>query len=829
MSNKIDCFIPYADAATARAVAARLRGEPRVGRIFLLAGDARLPQVEGCTVVLVGGLAASDTLADIARAASTPYVLLCLKAADWQLGRGALARMAEVADDTGADWTYADRWLVRGGERLEARCIDYQAGSVRDDFDFGSLLLLRADALRGYVDASGGRAWRWAALYDLRLWIWRRAETTGIAHVRELLYAEVEDDARASGVRQFDYVDPRNRAAQVEMERVATAHLRDIDALAGAETRRAVRVEAGDFPCEASVVIPVRNRARTVAEAVRSALAQQADFDFNVIVVDNHSTDGTTDILRRLAAADPRCVHLVPERADLGIGGCWQLAVDSPRCGRYAVQLDSDDLYSGTDTLRRVVETFRRERCAMVVGAYRMCDFHLQTLPPGLIDHREWTDENGANNALRVNGLGAPRAFLTSVVRRHPFPNTSYGEDYAMGLKLSRRYRVGRIYDELYLCRRWEGNSDAALPPERVNQNNLYKDGLRTEELRARQRRNARWRRAASGDELLRMAGRQLAVWDEAAARYRQLERAVVSEFKDGDATLSIQWNPARIVSTGAAVDRRALAARPCFLCGDNRPPEQMELPTLGRYVALVNPFPILPRHFTIAARDHVPQRIAAAYIDLLRMAERAPGLFYFYNGPRCGASAPDHLHFQAASRGAVPLERDWAQTYGRRLSRLYPIADEELVEAAALEGHAHGTGIFLLRGYVCPGFVVVTRTVEAGDVLFRKLYAALPPDDEGGEPMMNVLVWTEGHADGTRRIVSVVVPRRKHRPGCYAAEGAGGLTVSPGAIDMGGLVVVPRAEDFRKMTQPLLVGVLREVALDAGGVTDVVMRLKGR
>jgi glycosyltransferase involved in cell wall biosynthesis len=320
--------------------------------------------------------------------------------------------------------------------------------------------------------------YEWGALYDLRL------RMKKIVHINEYLYTEIETDTRKSGEKQFDYVDPKNRAVQVEMEQICTAHLKRIGAYLEPKFRN---IEfSGEFPVTASVVIPVYNRVKTVKDAVESALAQQCDFPFNVIVVDNHSTDGTTELLEEIAVKDKRLVHLIPAKYDLGIGGCWNLAVHSEKCGEFAVQLDSDDVYSGPDTLSKIVNAFREQNCAMVVGTYQMTNFDMQPIPPGVIDHREWTEENGRNNALRINGLGAPRAFWTPLLRQINLPNTSYGEDYALGLRISREYRIGRIYDVLYCCRRWEGNSDAALDIERVNANNLYKDRIRTWELEAR-------------------------------------------------------------------------------------------------------------------------------------------------------------------------------------------------------------------------------------------------------------------------------------------------------------------------------------------------------
>ena len=274
------------------------------------------------------------------------------------------------------------------------------------------------------------------------------------------------------------------------MEQACTEHLRVLGALVHENDLRPIDVTEGTFSFEATVVIPVRNRERTIADAIRSVLAQVTDFPFNVIVVDNHSTDGTSALIDTFVHNGRPVVHLVPERTDLGIGGCWDLAVRDAHCGRFAVQLDSDDLYKDTNVLQTIVDAFHEQQCAMLIGSYELCDFALRPLPPGLIDHKEWTAANGMNNALRINGLGAPRCFYTPVIRQVGFPNVSYGEDYAVGLAISRRYRIGRIFDSLYLCRRWEGNSDAALSPDRVNANNRYKDFIRTVELKARIRQD---------------------------------------------------------------------------------------------------------------------------------------------------------------------------------------------------------------------------------------------------------------------------------------------------------------------------------------------------
>ena len=431
----------------------------------------------GVTILSGVSLRSTQTLRSIAEAISHKYVLIYTKDLPLEMGLFALDRFIAIAEDTKADMLYADHYEVVDGQRKKHPVIDCQKGALRDDFDFGSVLVFRSTSFRKAVRAME-EDYEWGALYDLRL------RMKKIVHVNEYLYTEIETDTRKSGQKQFDYVDPKNRAVQIEMEQVCTAHLKRIGAYLEPKFKD---VEfTGGFPVTASVVIPVYNRVRTVKDAVESALAQQCDFLFNVIVVDNHSTDGTTELLEEIAAKDERLVHIVPAKYDLGIGGCWNLAVHSEKCGEFAVQLDSDDVYIGPDTLTKIVNAFRGQNCAMVVGTYQMTNFDMQPIPPGVIDHREWTEENGRNNALRINGLGAPRAFWTPLLRQINLPNTSYGEDYALGLRISREYRIGRIYDVLYCCRRWEGNSDAALDIERVNANNLYKDRIRTWELEAR-------------------------------------------------------------------------------------------------------------------------------------------------------------------------------------------------------------------------------------------------------------------------------------------------------------------------------------------------------
>ena len=462
--KKITCFVPYIDESQAGKTLSALHNSQLVDKV----------------VCLDQPVFKSETIRRIAAESNANYALVYTKTTTLELGYMALERLLQIAQDTNAGLVYADHYQVKGGELVKAPVIDYQKGSLRDDFDFGSVLFFDAAALKESVQRMT-ETYQHAGLYDLRL---KLSQRYALVHANEYLYSEVEEDNRKSGEKQFDYVDPRNRDRQIEMEKACTQHLKEIGGYLEPHFED-IDFNQGEFEVEASVIIPVRNRAATIGAAIESVLKQQTKFKFNLIVIDNHSTDGTTEAIDAFKA-DGRVVHLVPERNDLGIGGCWNYGVNSTHCGKFAVQLDSDDLYKDEHTLQTIVDAFYEQRCAMVIGSYMMTDFDLNELPPGVIDHKEWTPDNGRNNALRINGLGAPRAFYTPVLRSIGLPNTSYGEDYAMGLNISRHYQIGRIYDVLYLCRRWGGNSDAALSIEKVNANNLYKDRIRTWELEAR-------------------------------------------------------------------------------------------------------------------------------------------------------------------------------------------------------------------------------------------------------------------------------------------------------------------------------------------------------
>jgi len=475
-----DCFLPYSNSLQIKDTINELSQMAVVNKIYLLATGDNCSQISNCEVVLIDSLRSSATVKKIARLAQAPFTMIYLKDSALSLGLYALERMTRIAADNSAAMVYADHYQIISGEKKASPVITYQFGSLRDDFNFGSVLLFNTNMLKE-VASEMDEKYKYAGLYDLRLRASRRGE---LLHINEYLYTEIEHDNRKSGEKIFDYVDPKNRAVQIEMEEACTEYLKALGGYLKPDFTE-IDFNKGEFRYEASVIIPVFNRIKTIKDAIASVLRQKTSFPFNLIIVDNHSTDGTYEAIEEFSS-DKRLIHIVPQRSDLGIGGCWNMGVNHPECGKFAVQLDSDDIYPGEETLQKVVDTFYREKCAMVVGTYMMTNFEMEMIPPGVIDHREWTLENGRNNALRINGLGAPRAFYTPILREVKLPNTSYGEDYALGLNISREYRIGRIYDVIYHCRRWEGNSDAALDVVKMNAHNTYKDRIRSWELKAR-------------------------------------------------------------------------------------------------------------------------------------------------------------------------------------------------------------------------------------------------------------------------------------------------------------------------------------------------------
>lgn len=800
MNKTITCFIPYGSENQINKTIRHLQECSTVDRIFLLPTSPvpNLSLPDKCYILPSSAPESVERYKQVALYANTPFTLICTQVQDLEFGYMALERMCDYLSAPQCSMVYADHYKTIKGERTPHPVIDYQLGSVRDDFDFGSLLMFRTDYLKRAInEIEAEKEYQHSALYALRLALSRYGELT---HIREFLYTETEIDLRKSGEKQFDYVDPRNRQVQIEREEVFTRHLKKIGAYLkpGMMT---VDLKEGEFSHEASIIIPVRNRARTINDAIRSVLEQETSFPFNLIIIDNHSTDGTSEIIEQYKN-DNRVIHLIPERTDLGIGGCWNLGINHPQCGRFAIQLDSDDLYSSPHTVQTIVDKFYKEQCAMVIGSYRMTDFTLQTLPPGVIDHKEWTDENGHNNALRINGLGAPRAFFTPLLRKIRVPNTSYGEDYALGLAFSRQYRIGRIYDVLYLCRRWEGNSDAALSIEKINQNNNYKDSLRTLEIKLRQAMN---KKRQAGDLFIE---NQLAKWQTARTNHEALNQIETRRFELAGNTITVQFNPARAVSTCAKVDKSSIEARKCFLCPENKPNEQDEIIiSLDEPFSLrINPYPILPGHLTISSLKHQDQVLADKTIrqlpgKLISWLEEyfASGYVLFYNGAKCGASAPDHFHFQAVKQSDVPVIQQW--------ERLMETAIREK-EIKTENGNTYSS--FQITSYICPIQVFICN--HSADILpemINQYLESLPLHEGESEPRYNLFAWQ----DKQRGFTMAYFPREEHRPACYTATGGEQLLVSPGALDMAGLLVTPRKEDFDKIIESDITQIYKEVA----------------
>lgn len=800
MNKTITCFIPYGSENQINKTIRHLQECSTVDRIFLLPTSPvpNLSLPDKCYILPSSAPESVERYKQVALYANTPFTLICTQVQDLEFGYMALERMCDYLSAPQCSMVYADHYKTIKGERTPHPVIDYQLGSVRDDFDFGSLLMFRTDYLKRAInEIEAEKEYQHSALYALRLALSRYGELT---HIREFLYTETEIDLRKSGEKQFDYVDPRNRQVQIEREEVFTRHLKKIGAYLkpGMMT---VDLKEGEFSHEASIIIPVRNRARTINDAIRSVLEQETSFPFNLIIIDNHSTDGTSEIIEQYKN-DNRVIHLIPERTDLGIGGCWNLGINHPQCGRFAIQLDSDDLYSSPHTLQTIVDKFYKEQCAMVIGSYRMTDFTLQTLPPGVIDHKEWTDENGHNNALRINGLGAPRAFFTPLLRKIRVPNTSYGEDYALGLAFSRQYRIGRIYDVLYLCRRWEGNSDAALSIEKINQNNNYKDSLRTLEIKLRQAMN---KKRQAGDLFIE---NQLAKWQTARTNHEALNQIETRRFELAGNTITVQFNPARAVSTCAKVDKSSIEARKCFLCPENKPNEQDEIIiSLDEPFSLrINPYPILPGHLTISSLKHQDQVLADKTIrqlpgKLISWLEEyfASGYVLFYNGAKCGASAPDHFHFQAVKQSDVPVIQQW--------ERLMETAVRE-TEIKTENGNTYSS--FQITSYICPIQVFIcNHSTDILPEMINQYLESLPLHEGESEPRYNLFAWQ----DKQRGFTMAYFPREEHRPACYTATRGEQLLVSPGALDMAGLLVTPRKEDFDRITESDITKIYKEVA----------------
>lgn len=819
MKITINCFLPFCRQEETIQTVKELRTSELVDKIYLLVPEATDICLPGCELISIANIQSTEAMKAIASHSNGTYTLLYTKHTELKLGLFALERMVQIMEMTQAGMVYADRYQQVNGIRKAAPAIDYQFGSLRDDFDFGSVMLFQSEVFRKMVKATK-EDYQYAGLYDLRLKISQKKK---LVHINEYLYTEIENDTRKSGEKQFDYVDPKNRRVQIEMEQACSEHLKAIGGYLE-PCFQSVNFSASTFEYEASVIIPVRNRIRTIRDAVRSALNQQTSFPFNVIVIDNHSTDGTTEALRELCT-DYRLVHIIPERNDLGIGGCWNTGIHHEKCGKFAIQLDSDDVYKDEHTLQIMVNAFYEQNCAMVIGTYMMTDFNMKEMAPGIIDHKEWTPENGRNNALRINGLGAPRAFYTPLLREINVPNTSYGEDYALGLCISSNYQIGRVYDVVYLCRRWEGNSDAALAIEKVNQNNVYKDRIRTWELQRRIQVNKI--KLKPQKAILQLIEEQTRSWELAKQNYQALEeyrkqmKKMSLAGKDFDMLVYTFPNPKRILSATAQTDTSSIHARPCFLCQENRPQEQ-NFVSYKNYQILVNPYPIFKQHLTIIDRKHTPQSIAQRFDDMIGFSSLLQENFILYNGPECGASAPDHAHFQACGKeeeleGA--LGADWHK--------------ELLIEKSNVEIHSIDNPVTAI--------LIQTKDKATMSRTFKQLYDILAADKNGKEPMMNILTWygLEKHKDFfqgyyeselkdlTLRYHCMIFLRSKHRPDCYYAEGDEQILISPAIAEMNGIFPVVREEDFPKLTPEKIYEIRREVSMPQDEFIKITERIK--
>lgn len=819
MNAKIDCYLPAAEWSELNETIRSLCESEIVGDVYVVGAETLedIP-VEGVWSEKCKWLKGAFPLTHVSnlslmseKSAEDSYILLYTQPNRLKLGYRAIERMKRVMDDTHAKMIYSDYGILEQDGQLREICTltDFCGGSVRSDFDFGPLWMVRQDLLKevcsfvqeepelkenAYVKQFGGA-------YLLALSTLLDNKSICPFHIDEVLYCTTAHDARSAAEKQFDYVSPKGTAEGKGMEQIFTSFLRRCGAYIDATDLLDADLTEGEFDYEASVIIPVRNRVRTIADAVRSALSQETDFDFNVIVVDNHSTDGTTEVLNQLAAESSRVLHLIPARTDLGIGGCWNLAIHHKSCGKFAVQLDSDDLYSSPHTLKIMVDAFYQQKVAMVVGAYQITDFNLNPLPPGVIDHREWTPENGHNNLLRVNGIGAPRAFSTQVLRQSvEIPNISYGEDYSIGLQMSRFYRIGRVYDVVYLCRRWEGNSDSNLSREKQNANNCLKDKLRLIELKARM--SSKMSASLCKTEF----DRQLEDWPEARMNFAHMKQSARRVFRHGDIQLLMQYNAHRKASVTADVTK--LEERPCFLCAENRPKEQRVLGREKNVEILVNPYPVLDGHLTVATVQHVPQNIDLLYSMMLELSARYGENFVtFYNGPRCGASAPNHAHFQVVEGGNV-------------LPLLVGETSFRYEEIASLSDQS-GSVSFLTAGYPVTPFRLWAKTTRSAALLLKSVCSVLPAED--GEPMMNVVVSYKKKVGW----VTYLFPRRKHRPDCYYAQGEGRLLVSPASLEMCGFFPIVKQEDFEKLNGLTLASILVEVSSGRGELESLKPLIK--
>ena len=485
VDKSITAFVLTEETDFAQKNIEQLNSYTVVRESYLVISESNASSPPNHELIKTKSVASSNLFKEIYEKCKSNYILLINGNSRVDVSENSLIKFLNTAEEQNAGIVYSDFYQKSGNEIIPQTLIDYQYGSIRDDFEFGPLMLVRKESLDNFYRQDDD--YWFAGFYSLRLAVSRNFS---LIRIPEPLCTTNKSDNRRSGERQFDYVDPQNRDVQIEMENAATIHLKNIGAYISPAIKE-VDFNSESFEYEASIIIPVKNRVKTIEDALHSALKQKTGFKFNVIVIDNYSTDGTTKTLQTFAGKDKRIIHIIPERKDLGIGGCWNVGIAHPLCGMFAAQLDSDDLYINDDTLNKIINKFNEEKCAMVIGSYKLTDFNMNEIPPGIIDHKEWTNDNGHNNALRINGLGAPRAFYVPIIRKIKFPNVSYGEDYAVGLAISREYKIGRIYEPLYLCRRWEGNTDADLSIEKQNEHNYYKDSIRTKEIYARQELNS--------------------------------------------------------------------------------------------------------------------------------------------------------------------------------------------------------------------------------------------------------------------------------------------------------------------------------------------------
>ena len=749
---------------------------------------------------------------------SSEYLLLIADEIKFNCDELSLRRLLRSAEKKHAGIVYSDFILRKGNNIHSHALIDYQQGSIRDDFNFGPLLLFSCVAIKTALQKFGSLpSDANIALYDLRLKV---SIDYPIFHVPEFLYTV--EDRKAKHIKagddrienHFAYAASGNIVQQKKLEKVATNYLKLTGAYLKARTQKAPRTN-DFFPVEASVIIPVLNRKKTIKKAIQSALAQKTNFDFNIIIVDNHSTDGTTDVIKKLSVKYKEIKHIFPERNDLGIGGCWNEAIYSPHCGRYVVQLDSDDLYRSPRTLQEIVNTLRKGNYAMVVGSYTVVNENMKKIPPGLIDHREWTQKNGHNNLLRVNGMGAPRAFDSSVIRKFSFPNVSYGEDYALALRITREYKIGRTYESLYLCRRWMDNTDAGLSVEKQNRNDFYKDELRSIEIKARRILNKK----ESGNRIftqypgekqkslsalcLGLLEEQKKSWPKLAYAYRELAQVCTRSIACGGYNVCLQFNPQRAISSGAAVDAESIKSRPCFLCKDNLPGEQKGVLYRNQYLILCNPVPIFNKHFTIVNLWHRPQTIDGHLIWLLNLAQDlTPDFAAFYNGPACGASAPDHLHFQAIPVDTLPFLSE--------LKELPPI--KEISSVRYSMGKNFDRSVIILES---------KNADELTEQFLRLLKTAQKILSTNDEPLVNVICTYTGNC---WRLA--IFLRQKHRPDAYFAEGENRIFISPGAIDMAGVIITPLLNDYNRLDCNTIRDIYQEVSLPEDMINIIMNEL---